>query len=59
MKGLITFLVLSAASPCAAQQAVLRDPLLDNLQGNWVIAGTIAGTKTPHDLTADWVINHR
>ncbi len=58
MKRPIVLVVLLAASPCAAQQAVLRDPLLDELQGNWVIAGTIAGAQTTHDLTADWAINH-
>ena len=50
---------LALASPTVAQQAVLRDALLDNLQGSWVITGTIAGKRTTHDLTADWVLNHQ
>jgi hypothetical protein len=50
---------MALTSPAAAQQAVLHDVLLDDLQGSWVITGTIAGAKTTHDLTADWVINHQ
>jgi hypothetical protein len=57
--ALSTLVVLAAASPAAAQQAVLHDALLDRLQGSWVITGTIASAKTTHDLTADWVMNHQ
>lgn len=56
---LFALAAIAFASPAAAQQAVLHDALLDNLQGSWVITGTIAGAKTTHDLTADWVINHQ
>jgi hypothetical protein len=47
------------AAPAAAQQPTLHDQLLDNMEGAWVITGTIAHAATTHDLTADWVMNHQ
>jgi hypothetical protein len=32
--------------------------LLDHLTGQWILSGTIAGKKTIHDLTVEWVLNH-
>lgn len=32
--------------------------LIDRLVGRWVLSGTIAGRKTTHDVSAEWVLNH-
>jgi hypothetical protein len=42
-----------------AQQATLRDPLLDKLVGHWVLSGPLAGHPATHDVTAQWVLNHQ
>ena len=34
------------------------DPLLERFIGRWVLSGTIAGKKTTHDVSAEWVLNH-
>ncbi|WP_174279639.1 hypothetical protein [Sphingomonas bacterium] len=47
------------ASSALAKQATLQDALLDRLEGAWVITGTIAGERTIHDLTAEWVNQHQ
>lgn len=59
MKTAFAYALLLMASPCAAQQATLHDPLLDHLEGEWVIRGTIAGKPTTHDLSAEWVLEHQ
>ena len=59
--------VLAAAAPlgtpCAAQpptaHGAFRDALLDHFAGRWVLTGTIAGTPTTHDVTAEWVLGDR
>src|SRR5262245_59770940 len=51
--------VLMAAAPAAAQQATLRDDLLDRLAGRWTLSGTIAGHETTHDVDAEWTMNHQ
>ena len=59
MKRLFLLAVLLlAALPARAQQPPLRDALLDDLAGHWVITGTIAGAATTHDLDAEWVLDH-
>ena len=50
---------LVSAVSSAAQQPTLQDTLLDNLQGSWVITGTVAGEETTDDLTAEWVNQHQ
>ena len=47
------------AHPATAQAAPMRDALLDRLVGEWVLAGTIAGNSTTHDVSADWVLGHQ
>ena len=59
MKSALASALILVASPCAAQQATLNDPLLDRLKGEWVISGTIAGKPTTHDVSAEWVIEHQ
>lgn len=58
MKRLFLPLLLAAAAPTAAQQPPLQDSLLDRMSGAWVIAGTIAGRQTIHDLSASWDLDH-
>jgi hypothetical protein len=43
----------------SAQQPTLRDPLLDNMIGKWVLTGTIARKPTTHDVSVRWVLNHQ
>ena len=35
-----------------------RTELLEHLAGRWILSGTIAGKKTTHDVSAEWVLNH-
>lgn len=55
----IAVAALFLAVPAAAQQAVLRDTLLDRLEGRWVITGTVAGEPTTMDVAAAWTLNHQ
>ena len=48
-----------AASGASAQQPTFRDPLVDQLVGRWVMDGTIAGARTTHDVSAEWVLDHQ
>jgi len=43
---------------CPAQNATQDAPtqLLDALAGRWVMSGTLGGTRTTHDVEADWVL---
>lgn len=50
--------LLSWATACA-QQPTLRDPLLDNLIGKWVLTGTIGRKQTTHDVNIRWTLNHQ
>jgi hypothetical protein len=34
----------------------VAEPLLDRMVGKWVLAGTIAGKETTHDVEAEWVL---
>ena len=51
--------VLALSGPAAAQQATFHDPLIEHMQGPWVMEGTIAGKTTIHDVTGDWVLEHQ
>jgi hypothetical protein len=51
--------VLSVLSGSAfAGSTNQTDRLLDHLSGQWILSGTIAGRKTTHDVSAEWVLNH-
>src|SRR4051812_30514293 len=51
--------VLSALSASAfADSTNHTDRLLDHLIGQWKLTGTIAGKKTTHDVSAEWVLKH-
>lgn len=51
--------LLLVSLPAAAQQQGFQDALLDQLAGNWVLKGTIAGAETTHDIAAEWVLGHQ
>ena len=36
---------------------VRKDPLLERLNGSWILQGTIAGHETTHDIESDWVLS--
>lgn len=59
IKVAVSLAVLSLTTSGSAQQPTLSDPLLDGLQGHWTATGLIAGERTTHDITADWVIGHQ
>ena len=46
-------------SSAMAQETGFQDVLLDNLAGDWVLEGTIAGQQTTHDIVAEWVVGHQ
>ena len=55
---LIAAFIAAFASPALGQQPTFRDSLLAHLAGRWVLQGTIAGSPTTHDVTAEWVLAH-
>ena len=50
---------LALAGPAGTQQASSHDPLIEHMQGAWVMEGTIAGKPTIHDVTGEWVLEHQ
>jgi hypothetical protein len=52
----ICALILGASFTASAQAGAIRDPLLDQMTGKWVLQGTIAGHETTHDIEVDWVL---
>jgi len=54
---LILFFLLSCSA--FAQQSSFQDSLINRMAGNWILTGTIGGTKTTHDVTAEWVLAHQ
>jgi len=54
----VVALFLLVSLPAAAQQHGFQDALIDQLAGNWVLKGTIAGAETTHDIAAEWVLGH-
>jgi hypothetical protein len=56
--SLLGFLVLLATFSAWGQQPPVNSPLLDHLAGKWTLEGTIAGQKTVHDVSAEWVLGH-
>ena len=61
MRAFPLWLVALFALPtaAAAQQKTFQDPLLDRMQGHWVMEGTIAHKPVVHDVTAAWVLQHQ
>ena len=42
-----------------AQQPTLKDSLLDEMTGKWVLNGDIRGKQTVHDVEIQWALNHQ
>ena len=57
--GGIAFIFLISISLSAQQSATFQDPLLDHFVGKWVLAGTVGGAATTHDVDAAWVLGHQ
>ncbi len=49
----------SQDGPLDGPNRIFHDDLLDNLQGQWTLKGTIAGHPGDADLDATWVLNHQ
>lgn len=45
--------------PAMAGPRGIQSELLDRMVGDWVLTGTIAGQRTTHDVTAEWVLGHQ
>lgn len=56
LKIFVSIMLVSFSA--SAQEAALKDSLLDHLVGKWVLQGTIAGKETTHDILAEWVLGH-
>ncbi|HSN50839.1 MAG TPA: hypothetical protein VLR52_06360 [Bacteroidales bacterium] len=61
MNSIIRLFIFSIliSSSVFAQEPTFQNSLLDRLSGKWILRGTIAGTKTTHDIQADWVLGHQ
>ena len=64
----LTFLLLAASlaalpqskpEPLDGPNRPLKDDLLDNLEGQWKLKGTIVGHPGDADMDAVWVLNHQ
>jgi len=47
---------VAALATTAAYAGPPKDSLLDHMTGHWVLAGTIDGKKTVHDIDAQWTL---
>ena len=56
--GLKLTVFLLAFSSLSAENARPPEGLLDHLEGQWVLSGTIKKSPTTHDISAEWVLNH-
>ena len=57
MKNCLLF-ILFASTVARADVLQSTNGLMDHLVGRWVLSGTIAGKKTTHKVSAEWVLNH-
>ena len=55
----IVALCFVASLPATAEQHGFQDALLDQMAGNWVMEGTIAGNESVHDILVEWVLDHQ
>ena len=60
MRNSMIVLTALMCSSLTLAQAKPRDPvgLLNQLEGNWVLRGDIAGKPTVHDVQAHWILHH-
>ena len=54
----LLFFLLSTC-PAFSQTTPVKDSLLDQMVGKWILQGTIAGQETTHDIIVDWVLGHQ
>jgi hypothetical protein len=66
LKSICIFLFASVVSlgaiaqePQQAQQQGLKDALLDELEGQWCMNGTLMGEPVEYNLDASWVLGHQ
>jgi hypothetical protein len=59
MKIITTLIFLAVFLTCQAQKSGSQESLLDQMTGNWLLKGTIAGKETTHDITMAWVLGHQ
>lgn len=52
-------LVFIFSATAYGQASTFQDPLLDHMTGQWVLAGTIDGQETTHDVTIEWILGHQ
>ena len=58
MKTFLLILLVFASTLARAEVSNSTNGLMDHLLGRWVLNGPIAGKKTTHDVSAEWVLNH-
>jgi hypothetical protein len=51
-------LILFASTLARAEVLNSTNGLMDHPVGRWVLSGTIAGKKTTHKVSAEWVLNY-
>ncbi len=61
MRTLINMILILLAVPVIimAQQSSFQDSLLENLAGEWIMEGTIAGQEVVHDVSVSWILEHQ
>ncbi len=50
---------VAAQEPLDGPNRIFRDPLLDNLVGDWKLTRKIRGKSVENTLRAEWVLNHQ
>jgi hypothetical protein len=56
---LLSSTLISYSQDLDGPKHIFHDALLDNLAGNWKLAGKIAGRSADHTVQAEWVLNHQ
>lgn len=61
MRLILVMMVLTVFIPCLTWAQPIKNPndLLEHLNGEWVLEGTIDGRQTTHDVIASWVLNRQ
>ena len=54
-------LLLGCLSPSLAQESEVpeHEALMDDMVGEWLMTGTIAGEQVTHDVSAEWILGRR
>jgi hypothetical protein len=56
---LLSSALISFSQDLDGPKHIFHDALLDNLAGNWKLAGKIASRSADHTVQAEWVLNHQ